>query len=80
MLVDVPIKSLELLSTLSASAPPSANPIVSALGKNTPVLESPLGLIDGAAVLPAATTIPPENVEIPLVLILISGPTPASII
>jgi hypothetical protein len=39
--------------------------MVSGAGKNIPVLESPLGLIDGALVLPAATTIPVENVETP---------------
>jgi hypothetical protein len=39
--------------------------MVSALGKNIPVFESPLGLIDGAEVLPAETTRPLENVAMP---------------
>jgi hypothetical protein len=39
--------------------------MVSALGKKIPVFESPLGLIAGAAVVPAETTIPLENVETP---------------
>jgi hypothetical protein len=43
--------------------------IVSALGKKIPVLESPLGLIDGAAVDPAETVVIPEAL-IPVTLIL----------
>jgi hypothetical protein len=39
--------------------------MVSAEGKNMPVLLSPVGLIDGAAVVPAEITIPLENVETP---------------
>jgi hypothetical protein len=40
--------------------------MVSALGKNIQVFESPLGLIDGAEVLPAETTTPLVKVEIPV--------------
>ena len=50
---DVPTKSLPLESNLAASAPPSLNAMVSAAGKNIPVLLSPVGLIDGSAVVPA---------------------------
>jgi hypothetical protein len=44
--------------------------MVSALGKKIPVFESPDGLIEGAEVDPAETTIPLENVEIPETLAL----------
>ena len=41
-----------LESILIASAPPSLNAIVSAAGKNKPVLVSPVGMIAGAAAVP----------------------------
>jgi hypothetical protein len=61
----------------AASAPPSPNAIVSALGKNIPVSLSPVGLIDGAATVPAATvvipttTIPPASILTPLLAVTI---------
>jgi hypothetical protein len=40
--------------------------MVSALGKNIPVFESPLGLIDGILVLPAETVKIPLTFKLPL--------------
>jgi len=70
-----------LLSILNASEPPSPNAMVSALGKKIPVLESPVGVMDGAAVDPAATVVTPEtlrllNVEVPIVSIPAILPLP----
>jgi hypothetical protein len=48
---------LPLESIVILEVPPVDAAIVSALGKNIPVLESPDGLIDGADVVPADTTI-----------------------
>ena len=50
--VMLPLESIVILEV-----PPVDAAIVSALGKNIPVLESPDGLIDGADVVPADTTI-----------------------
>jgi hypothetical protein len=49
----VPIFTLLLESIRMASAPPSAKAIVSAAGKNIPVLVSVEGVIAGAAADPA---------------------------
>jgi hypothetical protein len=49
--------------------PPVDAARVSALGKKIPVLESPLGLIDGAAADPAETVVIPEAL-IPVTVIL----------
>jgi hypothetical protein len=55
--------------------------MVSALGKKIPVLESPAGLIDGYAVLPAATvvipllTIPVKPEPEPLKLVAVMIPS-----
>ena len=49
----VPTKTLPPESIRIASAPPSAKAIVSAAGKNIPVLVSAAGAIDGAAADPA---------------------------
>ena len=57
--LDVPTKSLPSESNLAASDPPSPNAMVLALGKKIPVSMSPAGLIDGYAVLPAATVVIP---------------------
>jgi hypothetical protein len=54
--------------------------MVSALGKNIPVFESPLGLIDGAAVVPAETTMPLVNVAMPLILTLPALSDPTSLV
>jgi hypothetical protein len=47
------IPTLPLEFILIASAPPSANPIVSAAGANTPVFVSPLKVIEGRDAVPA---------------------------
>jgi hypothetical protein len=72
----VPIANLPEESILIDSTPPSANAIVSGDGKNIPVLESPVGLMDGAAVVPAATTTPPEAVTMPLIFRLLAEALP----
>jgi len=56
---------LPLLSILNASTPPSPNAMVSALGKKIPVLESPVGLMDGAAADQAATVVTPTTTKPP---------------
>ena len=76
----MPIPNRPLESNLAASAPPSPNAIVSALGKNTPVLESPVGLIDGSAEVPAATVVIPLFtiafvLTSPLKLVAVTTPT-----
>jgi hypothetical protein len=44
--------------------------MVSAAGKNIPVLESPVGVIDGAEVLPAATVVTPVFVMLVAVTVV----------
>jgi hypothetical protein len=50
----VPIPTFPLESNLIASAPPSEKAMVSAAGKNIPVLVSPVVVIAGNAAVPAA--------------------------
>jgi hypothetical protein len=59
--VCVPTTIRPLESNLTASTPPSAIAMVSAAGKNIPVLLSPVGLMDGALALPAAKVETPDT-------------------
>ena len=55
----VPIPTLPELSILMDSTPPSAKAMVSAAGKNIPVLVSPEVVIAGAEAEPACTVVTP---------------------
>jgi hypothetical protein len=74
----VPIKNLPELSIRALSVPPADTETVSALGKNIPVLLSPLGLIDGALVEPEPTDTE-LAVTIPVVFTLLEAPTPTPV-
>ena len=68
------------LFILIRSVPPVDTAIVSALGKNTPVLESPDGVIDGSAVVPADTVVIPDTTRLDAVAIPNDGVTNTGLI